>query len=65
VQGHTTSACAPGTDNADCGIVAVEPMEPSDGPPFSDACPSGTVLVNGSCVDENLVIEEEEAPANK
>lgn len=65
VQGHTTTACAPGTDNADCGIVAVEPMEPPDNPPFSDACPSGTVLVNGSCVDENLAIEEEEAPANK
>lgn len=65
VHGAVSGLCAPGTDTADCGMAAVEPTEPPDAPPFSDACPSGTVLMNGSCVDENLAIEEEEPPANK
>ncbi|AHM04005.1 peptidase S1 and S6, chymotrypsin/Hap [Roseibacterium elongatum DSM 19469] len=61
VAGHVTTSCAPGTDNTDCGIVSLEPMEPMDDEPLGDACPPGTIVVDGRCIDEDLMIEEEPA----
>ncbi|MBY6202077.1 hypothetical protein KUV65_11935 [Maritalea mobilis] len=59
VEGHVTSACAPGTDSYDCATIAMEPLEPMEEDPLSDACPPGTIIVDGSCVDEDLLIEED------
>jgi len=59
VDGHITSACAPGTDSHDCAPIAMEPPESMEEDRLSDACPPGTIIVDGSCVDEDLLIEED------